>query len=229
MARASGKLGRRFARMADSVGNSNPALRMAQLLTLETLQDPPEQLLTKERREYLAEMTDPFLAYRYAADRFQQHDPVQQMLLTDITIQLPSQFLTKVDRATMAAGIEARVPLLDERVGELAVSMPSIWKTAGTEKKIVLRESQRGRLPNSILDGPKMGFGVPYEFWLRTSLYGFTIERLLDPNFAKTFGFQTNLIERTLQEHKSRQKDKGFLLWKLLQLSLWKEANDINL
>ena len=64
-----------------------------------------------------------------------------QMLLTDLTLQLPSQFLTKVDRATMAAGIEARVPLLDERVVRLAVNLPSIWKVKGTEKKLALRQS----------------------------------------------------------------------------------------
>jgi asparagine synthase (glutamine-hydrolysing) len=229
IARATGSLGRRFARMADSVGNSDPALRMAYLLTTETPQDPPESLLLPERRRELAQKTDPFLAYRHAAKRFRNYEPVQQMLLTDLTVQLPSQFLTKVDRATMAAGIEARVPLLDELVTELVVNMPSIWKARGTEKKVVLRESQRGRLPADILDGPKTGFGVPYEHWLRTSLFEFSRERLLDDGFLAKFAFNRAAVEKALLQHRSGTVNRGFLLWKLLNLQLWHSAQNHHL
>jgi len=218
---AGGSLGQRFARMADSVGNNDPAMRMAYLLTVETPKDPPEALLLSERRRELGETTDPYIAYRHAAVRFSDHDPVQQMLLTDLTVQLPSQFLTKVDRATMAAGIEARVPMLDEGLAELVVNIPSNWKVHGTEKKIVLRESQRDRLPMSILYGPKTGFGVPYEYWLRTSLYQFTRERILDQGFLSHFAFDGGMVEKTMFEHHSGQRNKGFMLWKLLQLSLF--------
>jgi asparagine synthase (glutamine-hydrolysing) len=218
--RASGNLGRRFARMADSVGHPDPALRMAFLLTSETLQNPPEAVFLPERQRELAESTDPFLAYRHAAERFQDHDPVQQMLLTDLTVQLPAQFLTKVDRATMAAGIEARVPLLDESVVRLAVSLPSILKVKGTEKKVVLRQSQRCRLPGDILNGPKTGFGVPYEHWLRSSLYEFARERLLDRDFVHQFSLDGAVVERMLEQHKNRNVERGFMLWKLLQLSI---------
>jgi len=224
LARLGGNLGRRFARMAESVGNADPAMRMAYLLTVETPHDPPEALLLPERRRELAETTDPFLAYRHAAERFNNQEPVQQMLLTDLTVQLPSQFLRKVDRATMAAGIEARVPLLDERVAELVVNMPSHWKTQGTEKKMVLRKSQRGRLPQDILDGPKTGFSVPYEHWLRTSLYEFTRTRLLDRGFLDQMSLDGNKVEQILTQHQNRQRDKGFILWKLLQVALWKQS-----
>lgn len=226
LARISGSLGRRFARIADSVGHADSAMRMALMLTVETLHDRPEALLTMERRDELAAATDPFLAFRNAAARFSAHEPVQQMLLTDLTVQLPSQFLTKVDRATMAAGIEARVPLLDERVAELAVGMSSTWKVYGREKKIVLRESQRGRLPNAILDGPKTGFGVPYGHWLRTSLFSFARERLLDSGFLKAFHFDSAAVERALQDHGDGLHERGFLLWKLLQLAIWKDSAD---
>lgn len=219
--RASGNLGRRFARMADSVGHHDPALRMAFLLTTETQQNLPEAVFLPERRRELAETTDPFVAYRHAAVRFQNDEPVQQMLLTDLTVQLPSQFLTKVDRATMAAGIEARVPMLDERVVRLAVNLPSTWKVKGTEKKVILRQSQRSRLPTDILDGPKTGFGVPYEHWLRSSLYEFARERLLDRNILHQFSLDGAAVERMLLQHKSRNVERGFMLWKLLQLAIF--------
>jgi asparagine synthase (glutamine-hydrolysing) len=220
-ARQLGSFGSRFSRMAESVGHADPAMRMALLLTTELPRNPPETLLNEARRQDLLERTDPFLAYRHAAQRFARHDPVQQMLLTDLTVQLPSQFLTKVDRATMAASVEARVPLLDEKVAELAVGMPSEWKVRGTKKKVVLRESLRGRLPDSILDGPKTGFGVPYEHWLRTSLFEFSRERLLDNGFLAKFDFDRVAVENALLQHRLGTADRGFLLWKLLNLQLW--------
>jgi len=223
-ARQLGALGRRFARMTESIGHADPALRMALLLTTELPGNPPEALFSESRRRDLQERTDPFLAYRKAAERFAQHDPVQQMLLTDLTVQLPSQFLPKVDRATMAAGVEARVPLLDERVAELAVGLPPKWKVSGAQKKILLRESQRGRLPDSILDGPKTGFGVPYEYWLRSSLFEFSKERLLDSSFLGRFSLVPEKVEKAILEHYSGSVDRGYLLWKLLNIQLWNSA-----
>lgn len=221
LARSAGGAGARFARMAEAAGSRDAAMRMALLLTVETLNDPPEMLLDGDRRAGLAARTDPFLAYRNAARRFAGHDPVQQMLLTDITVQLPSQFLTKVDRATMAMGVEARVPLLDERIGEIAVGMPARWKVRGAQKKMVLRDSQRQRLPADILDGPKTGFGVPYEHWLRGSLHGLARDATLDADFLTRFGFNRAAVTRALDDHRSLRRDRGFLLWKLLQLALW--------
>ena len=73
----------------------------------------------------------------------------------------------------------------------------------------------------SILYGPKTGFGVPYEYWLRTSLYQFTRERILDQGFLSHFAFDGGMVEKTMFEHHSGQRNKGFMLWKLLQLSLF--------
>ena len=222
--RKAGKQGNRVSRMYDAITNPDPAMRMGLLLTLETLYNNPNILLTEDKRHQLNLATDPFLAYRQAADRFKVKDPIQKMLLTDLTVQLPSQFLTKVDRATMAAGIEARVPLLDENLLKISVGMPTKWKVDRYQNKIILRNSQRGRLPSSILDGPKTGFGVPYEFWLRTSLYKFAQDRLLNTQFTEYFGLNKKLVEKKLQEHRSGKLEGGFLLWKLLQLSLWMET-----
>lgn len=216
-----GDLGKRFSRIAETIGHSDAALRMALLLTLETPHQRPELLFHPDRRRQLWESTDPFLAYRRAAKRFASYEPVKQMLLTDLTVQMPSQFLTKVDRASMAAGIEVRVPLLDERLASFAVKLPSNWQVAGLQKKMVLRNSQRGRLPDSILDGPKTGFGVPYEEWLRTSLYRFARQYLLDISFLEKFSLNGREVESMLRLHHQRRVNRGFTLWKLLQLAIW--------
>jgi asparagine synthase (glutamine-hydrolysing) len=216
-----GGVGARLARLGAAAGQPDPALRMALLLTVETLHDPPTAMLLAEPRRRLETNSDPFAAYRRCARRFDTADPVQQMLLTDVTLQLPSQFLAKVDRATMAHGVEARVPLLDEQVASLASAMPAMLKVRGTQKKIVLRDAMRGRLPGAILDGPKTGFGVPYEQWLRGSLHGFARAAILDARFIERFGMDRMRLTAALAEHRSGRRERGFLLWKLLHLSLW--------
>lgn len=214
----------RFARMAAAAGAHDPATRMALLLTVETLADPPTSVMTADARRHLAEHTDPFAAYRRCAERFRRLDPVSQMLATDLSLQLPSQFLPKVDRATMAHGLEARVPLLDERVLQLALRLPVSVKLRGGRTKAVLRDAVRSRLPAAILDGPKTGFGVPFEFWVRGPLHAFARAALLDAGFVDQFGFDRARLERTLDVHRDGVQDRGFLIWKLLQLSIWKQA-----
>jgi len=215
-----GSTGKRLVRMAEAAGARDPAMRMALLLTTETLRDPPTALLNREARADI-EKSDPFAAYRRCARRFSESNSVQLMLLTDILLQLSSQFLTKVDRATMACGLEARVPLLDEMVVALAVKLPTAWKVSRREKKIILRAALRGRIPDDVLDGPKTGFGVPYEYWLRKPLYGFAREAVMRPGFLNRFGFDQGKLEKAFEEHRSGFRDRGFTLWKILQLALW--------
>lgn len=223
-ARQLGPRGERFARMASAMQSKDAAQRMALLLTVETLHDPPTHLLERGPRESLARDSDPILAYRHCATRFAGEEAVQQMLLTDLQLQLPSQFLTKVDRATMAWGLEARVPLLDESIASIAVGMDTHFKVRGSEKKRVLRQAMRGRVPDSILDGQKLGFGVPYGHWIVGPLQGMARARLLDPAFLDAFGFSRARVAAALNEHVAGRRDRGFTLWKLLQLSLWEVA-----
>jgi asparagine synthase (glutamine-hydrolysing) len=220
-----GGRGGRFARMVTAVGAKDSALRMALLLTLETLDNAPTTLLTQDVQNNLTKVADPFLAYKECALRFHDVGAIEQMLLTDLTLQLPSQFLAKVDRSTMACGIEARVPLLDEGVAKLAMKIPTKWKVNGVQKKIILRDAFRGRLPKEVLDGPKTGFGVPYEHWLRTSLYEFTCDAILNPAFVARFGLDRIAVENTLKIHRNGKGNKGFILWKILQLALWHQAS----
>lgn len=217
-----GGFGQRLDRLVEATSDPDPAIRMALLMTMETRNRAPERFFCEDRRAALLETTDPFEIYRKAADRFSGYTPAEQMLLTDITVQLPYQFLPKVDRATMASGIEARVPLLDESVLKLAISIPVDFKVRGLQKKLILRESQRKRLPKNVLDGAKKGFGVPYSNWLKSSLHDFAKELLLDHGFNKDLHLCSKSIEQALFEHRSGAIDHGFILWKLLQISLWR-------
>lgn len=196
---------------------------MARLLTMENQRLAPERFLEQDRQIALAVETDPFAPYRAAGERFAHldHDPVTQMLMTDLTVQLPSQFLPKVDRATMAAGVEARVPLLDERIAALAVRMPAHWKVKGGQKKRILRDALRRDIPDSILDAPKTGFSVPYGNWLREPLYDLACQHLLDAATAQALGLDRAGLETALRAHRDGAFGLGFTLWKYFQLALW--------
>ena len=93
----------------------------------------------------------------------------------------------------MAAGVEARVPLLDENVVKFVISMPSSWKVKRFRNKIILRDSLKNRIPKRILSMPKAGFGVPYSNWIRTTLYDDCKERILDRSFINRFDMLENL------------------------------------
>lgn len=99
-------------------------------------------------------------------------DHLGKILYTDLKTYLPGDILTKVDRMTMANSLEARAPLLDYRVVEYAARLPSHLKLKGNVKKHILKKTLSRNLPHAILHRKKMGFSVPLENWLTTSLAG---------------------------------------------------------
>ena len=220
-----GNFGARTGRIIDVMNKTDIAEKMALLSTLETQNSSPFNYLTDEKNIEISRNTDPFLAYKSSAERFKEHDLVDQMLLTDLTLQLPSQFLTKVDRATMAQGVEARVPLLDEKLLSLSLSLPSRYKVSLMSDKKVLRQSIKNRLPKDIINQKKTGFGVPYQYWIKDSLNDLVSSTILDNDFCNDHGFDRPKLEKALKQHASNQVDLGFTLWKVFQFALWAKPN----
>lgn len=221
LTKISSSYGRRINRLYKSLTNSDEVFFNALLSTTETLQLRPERLLKKEKNQFLIKNTDPFLSYRNAIYRFSDYEPLQKTLLTDLVTELPSVFLNKVDRASMAASVEARVPLLDESLIKFAINLPTDLKISGLKRKYILKKALEKRIPNKILKMPKTGFGVPYGNWLKNTLFEFTSERILDDTFLDYFNFDKLKVEECLFELKHDDKNK-FIIWKLLQLSLSK-------
>jgi asparagine synthase (glutamine-hydrolysing) len=191
--------------------------RMAMLLTVDSALSMPTAILSPELQQAMASC-NPFKRYAQCAERFKHEDPVQKMLFTDASILLADVFLEKVDKPTMANSIEVRVPFLDAELTELALSLPSSYKVRRGHKKWLLRQALRGLVPDQILDAPKMGFGVPIGYWLRTSLADYMKGVLLDracPLFDRV------KLEQLVQAHISGRADYAFLLWKALLLALW--------
>jgi asparagine synthase (glutamine-hydrolysing) len=148
-------------------------------------------------------------------------DLLDVMLDVDVQTYLPDDLLVKIDIATMAYSLEARSPLLDHHVMELAASLPAEYKLHRGMTKRVLKEAFRGTLPDDILDRPKKGFGVPLRHWFRDELRELPREMLLDRESLDRGWFRAEEIERLIEEHRAERADHSLRLWTLLQLETW--------
>lgn len=215
-----GPLHQRVTRFFRAIGHPDPALQMALYLTQEDFLNPPTRLFNADAQQQLA-LHDPFAAYHEAYNRLKNFETVQRALYTDCLILLPDMFLEKVDKSTMAHGIEVRVPFLDTDLTDYALGLPSGIKVKYGQKKRILRLALRGIVPDEILDAPKEGFGVPYQYWLREPLAEYLRSVLLDDSVQQWGIFDRAALEGAIQEHTMGQRNHGFLLWKLLNLGLW--------
>jgi asparagine synthase (glutamine-hydrolysing) len=146
---------------------------------------------------------------------------LDRMLEVDATTYLPGDLLAKMDIATMAYALEARSPLLDHELMQLAASIPAELKLHGRQKKAVLREALRGWLPDSILDRPKQGFSVPGAAWFRDDLGGYARDVLLDRGALARGLFRGEQVRALLDRHSAGHADESPRIWALLMLELW--------
>ena len=145
------------------------------------------------------------------------------MQLVDTITYLPDDILTKVDRASMAVGLEARVPLLDHRLVELAWRMPASVRCKDGVPKAVLRRVLAAHVPAPLVVRPKMGFGVPIDSWLRGPLRDWA-EALLAPSRLRRAGFvDSEIVEPIWRAHLSGRADEHYRLWNVLAFCAWHE------
>jgi asparagine synthase (glutamine-hydrolysing) len=150
-------------------------------------------------------------------------DTVAQLRLLDTLTYLPDDILTKVDRASMAVGLEARVPLLDHRVVEFAWRIPSAQLIAGGEGKRPLRAVLARYVPRALVDRPKMGFGIPVGEWIRGPLRPWA-EDMLSPGALADGLFDGAAVRRWFAEFLAGRRDAQHGLWALLQFQAWRRA-----
>ena len=159
--------------------------------------------------------------YRKIAGNAGSGDAVDRLLYLDSKTYLPSDILTKVDRMTMAASLEARVPLLDHELIEFVQKIPAHLKLNGTTTKYIFKKALEGIVPSEILYRKKQGFGVPINEWINAQLKERIRAELLEKRALERGFFEAKYIETLLDEHSRNRRDHSHALWILWMLELW--------
>lgn len=147
---------------------------------------------------------------------------LERMQFLDLVTYLPDDILTKVDRASMAVALEARVPLIDHRVAEFAWALPREAKIRGGVSKWLLREVLYRHVPKALVERPKMGFAIPLGDWLRGPLRDWAEDQMGEQRLRDAGYFDAARVRQVWAAHLSGQRNHEYMLWNVLMFESWR-------
>ncbi len=148
---------------------------------------------------------------------------LSQMQAVDFKTYLCDDIFTKVDRATMAVGLEAREPLIDHKIAEYIARVPVSLKYKDGQSKYILRKILYKYVPQKLLERPKQGFAIPIDSWLKKDLNGILMEYLSEKNIKNQGIFDVDYIKEGLSGYLSGRSDSAYKFWFLLMFQMWYE------
>jgi asparagine synthase (glutamine-hydrolysing) len=151
-------------------------------------------------------------------------DALNQVLLLDMRLYLENDILVKLDRASMAASLEGRVPLLNNDFVEYATHLPLNLKLRGLRSKFLLKRALRGILPAGILNRPKKGFGIPVADWFRGPLKEQMLSVLSPERIGREGFFDRGEVKRLIDDHLVGKRDNRKQLWTLFAFEMWHDG-----
>lgn len=150
-------------------------------------------------------------------------DQINGELFLDLKTYLADDLLVKIDRMSMAASLETRVPFLDHRLVEFVLSLPGNLKVKGLTLKWLLKKTMKGRLPQQTLHRSKEGFSIPIKHWLRKELKDLLLDYLSKGRIREEGLFHFEPIEEMIDSHLKGKENYSHQLWALMVFEMWKE------
>jgi asparagine synthase (glutamine-hydrolysing) len=175
-----------------------------------------------ERRQLQRARVDDFddcLARAFADTTAQ--DALRRLMDVDLATQMPEDLLMLTDKMSMAVSLECRVPLLDQRLVQLAARIPGEMKMRDGELKHLMKRALRGVLPEAILNREKRGFGAPIGAWFKDELASLVRDILSKDVVVRRGLLDPEMVLRTVREHEQQQADRTDHLLALINLELW--------
>ena len=179
-------------------------------------------LFSPQFREMAHGCVNPYDRFRSYLENAPASDSLSRIQYLDAKTYMVADVLTKVDRMSMAASLEARVPILDHVFVEYATSLPASLKLRKGEKKYILKKlAERVGVPREVLYRPKQGFALPLVHWFREEFKDDLLRLLLEPRTIQRGYFDRNAIKAVIDEHLESYRDHSMTLWMLLIFELW--------
>jgi len=172
-----------------------------------------------------SDYADPLETFRQRISTAPASDPLSRILYLDTKTYLPGDILTKVDRMSMAASLEARVPLLDHALLEWITSLAPKWKMGKSGQKYILKKlAERVGVPQAVLRRPKQGFALPLSHWMRNDLKELVLTLLLEPRTLQRGYFHAQGVRHLLNEFFCGHTDEYLVIWRLMMFELWQRC-----